>query len=44
MAGNINILVVEDDPDIREVILMVLSMEGWNVTGLYNGHNALISI
>lgn len=31
------ILVVDDDPDIREIIMMVLESEGFNVSGLDNG-------
>jgi DNA-binding response OmpR family regulator len=31
------ILVVDDDPDIREIIMMVLEGEGYHVAGLDNG-------
>lgn len=34
-------LVVEDDADIREIIMMVLDMEGYRVTGLDNGHQVV---
>ncbi len=34
-------LVVEDDAGIREIIMMVLEMEGYAVTGLDNGHQVI---
>lgn len=37
----IKILLAEDDQDIREIMTMVLSMEGYIVTGLDNGHEVL---
>lgn len=40
-AGALHILVVEDDPDIREIILMVLGLEGFMVTGVAEGQGAL---
>ncbi|MEB0261785.1 response regulator [Mucilaginibacter sp. 10I4] len=36
------ILVVDDDPDIREIIMMVLESEGFSVSGLDNG-NAVVN-
>lgn len=34
-------LVVDDDPDIRDIIMMVLDMEGYMVTGLDNGQEVV---
>ncbi|RFZ94830.1 DNA-binding response regulator [Mucilaginibacter conchicola] len=34
-------LVVDDDPNIRDIIMMVLDMEGYVVTGLDNGHQVI---
>jgi signal transduction histidine kinase len=35
-------LVVEDDEDIRETLVSLLTMEGFRVTGRSNGHEALV--
>ncbi|WP_183575481.1 response regulator transcription factor [Mucilaginibacter sp. X5P1] len=37
IAGRKKILVVDDDQDIREIILYVLESEGYQVSGLDNG-------
>jgi DNA-binding response OmpR family regulator len=36
-AASKKILVVDDDRDIREIIMMVLESEGYDVSGLDNG-------
>nr|WP_205964424.1 response regulator [Ramlibacter agri] len=40
-AGSCHILVVEDDPDVRRVIVECLSLIGYRVTEAANGHEAL---
>jgi CheY-like chemotaxis protein len=35
------VLVVDDDPDIREMIAQALELEGWSVAGAANGEEAL---
>jgi signal transduction histidine kinase len=40
-ASERTLLVVEDDNDIRETLVSLLSMEGFRVTGCSNGHEAL---
>jgi DNA-binding response OmpR family regulator len=35
----LNILLVEDDHDIREVMMLVLGLEGFKVTGLADGYH-----
>ncbi len=35
------VLVVDDDPDIREIISLILDMEGFTVCGLDNGREVL---
>jgi signal transduction histidine kinase len=40
-ASDRTLLVVEDDEDIRETLVSLLSMEGFRVTGCCNGHEAL---
>jgi CheY-like chemotaxis protein len=35
------VLVVDDDPDIREMIGQALELEGWSVVGAANGEEAL---
>ena len=37
IAGRKKILVVDDDQDIREIIMYVLESEGYQVSGLDNG-------
>jgi DNA-binding response OmpR family regulator len=37
LATSKKILVVDDDPDIREIIMMILESEGYHVSGLDNG-------
>jgi signal transduction histidine kinase len=41
-ASDRSLLVVEDDEDIRETLVSLLSMEGFRVTGRSNGHEALV--
>jgi|HubBroStandDraft_1064217.scaffolds.fasta_scaffold40286_2 signal transduction histidine kinase len=43
-AANRSLLVVEDDEDIRETLVSLLSMEGFRVTGCSNGHEALAGL
>lgn len=38
------ILVVDDDQDIREIIMMVLESEGFSVSGLDNGNAVLVTV
>lgn len=38
------ILVVDDDQDIREIITVILEMEGYQVTGLDNGRQVMDSL
>ncbi len=38
------ILVVDDDPDIREIIIYVLEAEGYQVSGLNNGLSVVETI
>lgn len=38
------ILVVDDDKDIREIITLILEMEGYQVTGLDNGRQVMDSL
>lgn len=38
------ILVIDDDQDIREIIMMILEEEGFHVTGLHNGSTAVSTI
>ncbi len=40
-ASDRTLLVVEDDEDIRETLVSLLSMEGFHVAGCSNGHEAL---
>jgi signal transduction histidine kinase len=40
-ASDRSLLVVEDDEDIRETLVSLLSMEGFRVTGCSNGYEAL---
>lgn len=40
-ASDRTLLVVEDDEDIRETLVSLLSMEGFRVAGCSNGHEAL---
>lgn len=44
MAGGALILVVEDDPDIRESIQEILEDEGYRVATAFNGEDALCSL
>jgi signal transduction histidine kinase/CheY-like chemotaxis protein len=44
LAGSCHILVVEDDPDVRRVIVECLSLIGYQVTEAANGHEALASL
>ena len=37
LADSKKILVVDDDPYIREIIMIILELEGYNVAGLDNG-------
>jgi DNA-binding response OmpR family regulator len=37
LAAPKKILVVDDDPYIREIIIIILELEGYNVSGLDNG-------
>src|SRR6266516_2867614 len=39
--GRCRVLVVDDDPDIREVISLILSEEGFRIRGAENGRQAL---
>jgi DNA-binding response OmpR family regulator len=38
------ILVVDDDEDIREVIMMILEIEGYDVLGLNNGRTVVDTV
>jgi DNA-binding response OmpR family regulator len=40
----VHILLVEDDTDIREIMTLILSEEGFSVTGLDNGHAVLETV
>lgn len=42
--NNKNILVIDDDQDIREIIMLILEDEGFHVTGLNNGSAAISTI
>lgn len=44
LGGQKKILVVDDDHDIRDVMMMILELEGYAVTGLDNGHAVLETI
>ena len=44
LAGACHILVVEDDPDVRRVIVECLSLIGYKVTEAANGSEALIQL
>jgi len=44
LAGSCHILVVEDDPDVRRVIVECLSLIGYKVTEAANGNEALASL
>ncbi len=44
VAGSCHILVVEDDPDVRRVIVECLSLIGYRVTEAANGTEALTSL
>ncbi|MEJ8839577.1 response regulator [Ramlibacter sp. AN1133] len=44
LAGACHILVVEDDPDVRRVIVECLSLIGYKVTEAANGSEALASL
>jgi signal transduction histidine kinase/ActR/RegA family two-component response regulator len=44
MAGACHILVVEDDPDVRRVIVECLSLIGYKVTEAANGAEALVQL
>jgi signal transduction histidine kinase/ActR/RegA family two-component response regulator len=44
LAGACHILVVEDDPDVRRVIVECLSLIGYNVTEAANGSEALAAL
>lgn len=44
LAGACHILVVEDDPDVRRVIVECLSLIGYKVTEAANGSEALTSL
>jgi CheY-like chemotaxis protein len=44
LAGACHILVVEDDPDVRRVIVECLSLIGYKVTEAANGQEALASL
>ncbi len=39
-----HLLVVEDDPDIRAVLVLILAGEGWRVTTARDGQEALEAI
>jgi diguanylate cyclase (GGDEF)-like protein len=41
MAGNFHVLVVDDDPDKRNLLEVALAMEGYNVRTSTNGQEAL---
>ena len=43
-AGNYHILVVEDDPDVRRVIVECLSLIGYQVTEAANGSEGLAAL
>lgn len=43
-AGGKNILVVEDDPDLREFISFLLSKNGYNVTSTGDGVDAIVTL
>jgi DNA-binding NtrC family response regulator len=44
MQGDSRVLVVDDDPDIREVVAMVLGDEGYEVETAVNGAEALAAV
>ena len=44
MAPDSHILVVEDDPDMADVVLMVLKEQGYEVTNVQNGREALDAV
>jgi DNA-binding response OmpR family regulator len=44
IAEGKKILVVDDDEDIREIIMYVLETEGYQVSGLNNGANVLDTV
>ena len=35
------ILIIEDDPSLRKIYVAILSMEGFNVTGAFDGQEGL---
>jgi CheY-like chemotaxis protein len=39
-----NVLIVEDDPDVRDALTQVLEFEGYGVTGVCNGVEAIESM
>ena len=44
IAGSKKILVVDDDQDIREIIMYILESEGYQVSGLDNGSGVLETV
>ncbi|WP_179415417.1 response regulator transcription factor [Mucilaginibacter sp. E4BP6] len=44
IAGSKKILVVDDDQDIREIIMYILESEGYQVSGLDNGSGVLQTV
>jgi two-component system, OmpR family, response regulator MprA len=43
-SGNCTILLVDDDPGVRESLQRVLTLEGWQVVAAANGEEALIHL
>ncbi|QJD95499.1 response regulator [Mucilaginibacter robiniae] len=44
LTGQKKVLVVDDDHDIREIIMIILESEGYAVSGLDNGHAVIETI
>jgi len=44
VAGPKKIMIIEDDPDIREIMTVILEEEGYAVIGLANGSTAFETI
>ena len=44
MKKDLNILIVEDEPDLREVFSEMLRMLGCDVSEAGNGHQALLGL
>ncbi|HEY4196285.1 MAG TPA: response regulator [Mucilaginibacter sp.] len=40
----VTILIVDDDPDIRSILVSILDMEGWHSVELDNGHDVFMTI